>query len=992
MTFSSFATGTFDMVYSIPGCSDTMTFTVNPAPLVNITSSSICENATTNAASNIPGGTWASNDTGIATIDPVTGVITGVSQGVATFTYTAPTGCTANTSTLTVNPGPTVTVTGGDTICVGGVTFVNPTSGGVWASSDTGIATVTNTGIVTGVGAGTVTLTFTDTFTGCSSDGLDIVVRDLPVATFTGSDSICVGNTTTLTPNTGGVWNSSNPLVATIDNSGTATAVSVGVAVFTFTDLSTGCVSLPSDTLWVLDDPTVAFTGDDRLCIGETSTVSPNSGGVWISNDTGVATIDPTTGVITAVMQGATSFTYTDNATGCSATTPALIVDPSPTASSSFDTICISATTTLSPSTGGTWTALDPGTASLLGTTVTGVASGDARFIFTNDLTGCESDTVFVNVDEGPTTTLTGPNQICIGDNTTIEPSSGGTWSSSDETIAAIDNFGNITGVGAGVAVFTFTSASTLCASDPSAPVNVVPPPIVSAPSTDLCISETMTLSPAFGGTWTSSDATVATVNPSTGVVTALMDGSVSFTYVATATGCSATTPVVTINQTPEVTFSGLDEICEGDVTAVTPTTGGTWVSSDETVATVDNLGNVAGVGAGTANLTFTDTNTGCSSTILTVTVLAATTVSVTGADQLCIGETSTVSPTTGGTWSSSDETVATITNAGVVTAVGPGAATFTFTADTGGCTSAGTDPITVNGPQTIVLDDNLLCIGETATASTTAVGTWTSTDPTVATIDMNTGVITAVAAGTTTFIFTNTATTCVSDESATLTVEPVPVVNITGPDEICVGETTQLFPSVGGTWTSSDETIATIANNGLVTAIAAGGPVTFTWTDNNTGCVSNASDPVTVTPGPGTTVNDPELCIGETTQLLPASGGSWISNDPTIATITASGLVQGQSAGVTTFVFTSSTTGCSSEATDPITVHGYITTVITGDDVICVGGTTQLTPSSGGTWSSSDDAIATINPTTGLVTGVATGSATFTFTPAATELSFATI
>ncbi len=984
VTFSTFASGTFDMVYSIPGCSDTMTFTVNPAPLVNVAASQICENAMTVAASNIPGGTWASNNTDIATIDPGTGVITGDSSGVVTFTYTAPTGCTAETSALTVNPGPTVTVTGASTICVGGTTFVTPTSGGTWATSDAGIATVTNGGIVTGVSAGVATLTFTDTFTGCTSDGLDITVTPLPVANFTGPDSICVNGTTTLTPATGGTWATSNPIVATIDNSGNVTAHAVGFAIFTFTDLASGCSSLPSDTLRVLDDPTVAFTGDDRLCIGETSTVSPNTGGTWVSNNTGVATIIASTGVITAVAQGTVTFTFTDATTGCTATTSGLIVDPNPAVSTDFDSICITATATLSPSSGGVWSAVHPAIASLVGNTVTGVSSGDAAFLFTSDATGCVADTLWINVDAGPTTNLTGPNQICIGATTTIEPSVGGSWASTDETIATIDNFGNITGVGSGVVQFIFTSSTTLCASDPSAPVQVTPPPIVSAPSTSLCIDEVMNLTPAFGGTWATSDATVATVNAFTGEVTAVSDGSVFFTFTSASTGCTASTNVVTVNEVPFVEFTSPDEICEGFTTAVTPTSGGTWQSLDVSVAEVDNLGNVTGISAGTAELVFTETATGCSSDTLTVTVLAATAVSITGDDELCIGETSSVSPTTGGTWSSSDDLVATITNAGVVTAVSSGSVTFTFTASTGSCVSSNTDPITVHGPDAIVLDDNLLCIGETANATTTATGTWTSSDTGVATIDANTGEITAVAAGTATFTFTNTATTCVSNPSAILTVEAVPTVSIVGPDEICVGETTQMFPSVGGIWVSSDDAIATINNSGLVTAVSAGGPVTFTWTDNATGCTSNASDPVTVTPGPGTTVTDNELCIGETTQLLPSSGGTWTSADGSIASVTSGGLVTGLTAGVTTFTFTSSTTGCSSEPTDPITVHGYISTVITGDAVICIGGFSQMSPSTGGTWTSSDDGIATIT-NTGFVTGIATGTATFTFTPTAT-------
>ena len=551
VTFSSAVSGTYDMVYSIPdnlggSCSDTMRFTVDPVPSLSLGASQVCENSTITATSDIAGGTWTSGNVAIATIDPVTGIITGESSGVTTFTYTAPTGCTSVTNPLTVNEAPTVTAPNGNIVCVADIISVTPSVGGTWMSDDELIVTVTDAGMVEGISEGTATLTFTNTATGCTSVGLNITVPAVPVATYVGSDSICINATTSLTPATGGTWVSSDPAVASIDNGGNVTGLSVGKAVFTYTNTVSGCFSAASDTLWVLADPIVAFTGDDRLCIGENSSVSPNTGGTWMSNDPSVATIDMNTGMITAVGQGATTFIFTDAISGCLASTPSMIVDPNPSVSTVFDSICITATTTISPSVGGTWQALDPGIASLIGTTVTGVSSGDARFLFTTNASGCVSDTLFVYVRSIPATVLTGPNQICIDSTTTIEPAIGGTWTSSDPSIATIDNFGNITGVAAGMATFTFTNASSLCASDPSVPVEVFPLPIVSAPLTDLCITETMTLSPGAGGFWTSSDPTVATVGSFDGIVTAISDGLVFFTYVS-SDGCVATTDVVTV-------------------------------------------------------------------------------------------------------------------------------------------------------------------------------------------------------------------------------------------------------------------------------------------------------------------------------------------------------------------------------------------------------------------------------------------------------------
>ncbi|MBK9734068.1 MAG: T9SS type A sorting domain-containing protein [Saprospiraceae bacterium] len=76
---------------------------------------------------------------------------------------------------------------------------------------------------------------------------------------------------------------------------------------------------------------------------------------------------------------------------------------------------------------------------------------------------------------------------------------------------------------------------------------------------------------------------------------------------------CITSDRYITINARPVVTIASTS-ICIGATTALTPSTGGTWVSSNTAVATVTNAGVVSGVSAGTATFTFTSTSTGCSS------------------------------------------------------------------------------------------------------------------------------------------------------------------------------------------------------------------------------------------------------------------------------------------------------------------------------------------------------------------------------------------
>ena len=85
-------------------------------------------------------------------------------------------------------------------------------------------------------------LTVRNSVTGCVSANSAITVTVLaPAVSFTGSTSVCVGGTSTLSPTTGGTWISNSPAVATVDNSGNITSVGAGSATFTFTETATGC-------------------------------------------------------------------------------------------------------------------------------------------------------------------------------------------------------------------------------------------------------------------------------------------------------------------------------------------------------------------------------------------------------------------------------------------------------------------------------------------------------------------------------------------------------------------------------------------------------------------------------------------------------------------------------------------------------------------------------------------------------------------------------
>jgi hypothetical protein len=87
---------------------------VNPLPVLS-GPSEVCIGQTINWTSNLAG-TWVSNNPAVATINPATGLVTGVSTGSVTFTFTenvTSTTCSATTPSVTVNPLPTGTIAGG---------------------------------------------------------------------------------------------------------------------------------------------------------------------------------------------------------------------------------------------------------------------------------------------------------------------------------------------------------------------------------------------------------------------------------------------------------------------------------------------------------------------------------------------------------------------------------------------------------------------------------------------------------------------------------------------------------------------------------------------------------------------------------------------------------------------------------------------------------------------------------------------------------------
>ncbi len=254
---------------------------------------------------------------------------------------------------------------------------------------------------------------------------------------------------------------------------------------------------------------------------------------------------------------------------------------------------------------------------------------------------------------------------------------------------------------------------------------------------------------------WSVSDASVASINASTGLLDALAPGQVTVTAmdVAGVTGTAQVT-VTTVVVSPDTTTLLVADTQQ--FTAVGGSTPYSWSVSDATVASIDaNTGLLTALALGSVQVTATDANgfTDTTGNIVVSDIAISPNTAL-----LAINDTQQFTVTGGVapyTWSSGNLAVAIIDTAGLLTAVGAGVTTITVTDSTGVSISSG--DITV---REVVVSPQTATVLVGGTQSFTATGgvapyAWSVSDTTLASIDAN-GVLTGLVAGSVTVTATD--------------------------------------------------------------------------------------------------------------------------------------------------------------------------------------------------------------------------------------------
>jgi hypothetical protein len=853
--------------------------------------------------------TYTSSNTSVATIEGSTVTIIGAGTSTITATQTGSNNYTSQTitSVLTVNPAPPTlsnfsvsSKTFGDAP----FSFVNPTSNSngtfTYASSNPSVATVTgNVAIIVGAGSCTITAVQASTtsyISGTITASLVVSKSVTTITNFSIPDKTIGNSAFKLTPpttNSNGVftYTSSDTAIATIAKD-IVTILGVGAATITAVQASTanflsGSITAPltvnqgSSTLSNFVVP-AKIAGDAAFNLVAPTTKSDGAI-TYTSSDPTVATIDGST--VTIVGGGTSTITASQVSTasyGSGIITAPFIVSRISTILTNFSVPAKTfgnATFALVPPSSNsdgafTYTSSNTAVATIAGDVITIVGAGNTTITAVQAMTPTyASATITVVFQVNQITTVLSnfslPAKI-IGDASfsIVPPSSNSdgafTYTSSNTSVATIDG-DVVTIVGLGSSTISAVQASTTNYTsriiNATLAVNLITTTLTnfSVPAKgigDASFSLTSPTSNSTGAfTYTSSNLLVATIAGD--VVTIVGTGSCTITAVqassANSTSAEITASLVIGRTAPVLTnFSVLSkDFGNAPFALVNPTTNGvgifTYTSSDPTVATIVK-DVVTIVGIGTTTITAVQASTanflsGSITTTLTVNQgTPALTRFVVGSKKIGDAAFNLVAPTSNSdgaiTYTSSDPTVATI-DGNTVTIVGRGTSTITASqASTTNFLSATiTALFTVNRITTVLTNFSVptKTFGDASfnlvdpTSNSDGTFTYTSSDPTVATIDGATvtivgggsATITAVQASTASYGFeTISALFQVNQITTILTDFSVPT-KIIGEEAFVVVPPTTISDGAF-TYTSSNPAVATIDGD-VVTILALG-------------------------------------------------------------------------------------------------------------------------------------------------------------------------
>lgn len=424
------------------GCTNTQTVAITSGSFTaTATPSTVC--AGQNAVLSATGGTsysWSNGQTTsavsvMASVSATYSVI--VSNGLCSDTLFVP---------LTVNPAPSVTISGNTTICAGDISTLTASGGSTysWSTGATGSVITVGPSAVT---AYTVTASSSS---GCiSSNTVSITIAPPPVAAVSGT-TICAGQTATLSAS-GGVnysWSNGNTTaiinVAPTINTTYSVIVSVGT-----------CADTASATVSVNASPVISVTGNTVICAGDISTLTALGGTNYSwSNGSTSSVIQVSPGVTT-------TYTVSSSNSNCTSAVSVIVaVSPPPAASAVNAVICSGQTALLTASGGGTYLWSNGSTGSAINVSP---VTNTTYSVIVSIGTCSDTASATVTVNPNPVASAWGSITITEGQSATLSASGGGAYVWSNGAVDSVIAVSPVVTTGYCVTVSIGNCTDTAC-------------------------------------------------------------------------------------------------------------------------------------------------------------------------------------------------------------------------------------------------------------------------------------------------------------------------------------------------------------------------------------------------------------------------------------------------------------------------------------------------------------------------------------------------
>lgn len=727
---------------------------------------------------------WGSDDDDIATVDD-NGTVTGRGAGRTTVIVRDAAGQRASADIEVIETIDPLSINSHPTSLAVNDSFTLHASGGrppyQWGSDDPAIATVSNEGVVTGVSAGTVRVWVKDADADPrQAESQEITVFEaLSIAPR--SETLNVGESLQFEA-LGGIpsytWRSSDSNIASIDDSGRLTAREPGTVQVTVTD-SDGHSASSGDI--VIAAPLSISPQTAELLVGSTLQFDA-SGGIgtltWSVSNSEVASIS-SDGLLTAKAPGEVTVSVRD-AQGNQAVTENIAIAAALRVSPTSASLAVNSTLQLQAS-GGLepyqWQSSNPAIGEVDRNGVVTARSPGVVRITVIDERGQRAETGDITVVSGlemdprSATLVAGTSQE-FSVQGGVEPYG---WSVTDAAVASITQRGVLSAIAAGTVRVQISDAigQTITSDD----IRVLSQLTLSPDDGTVSLGGTLQFT-AQGGTgdyrWRVSDEGRAEISDS-GLLTARAAGTVTVTVsdesgqevtsgevrITDGLALSPTTGTVIVGETLQFQGSG-------------GTTPYRWRVSNDELAEISDTGLLSAKRAGSLTVTLADAqnNELTSSTIELVEKLSISPRTAT----VALGESLTFQPSGGlrpYQWSSSDTSVATIDEQGVLTSLAAGRVRISVKDRSG--QSAGTEDIEVRAGLSVAPAQVTVQVDETVALQATGGKSpyrWTSADNAIATVD-DAGRVTGKAAGETQIVLNDSDN---KEVRVSVTVQTTPV------------------------------------------------------------------------------------------------------------------------------------------------------------------------------------------------------------------------